>query len=90
MSPAETLKTDLVPIIDDTEPLEAPREDVEMRRTKMKNPSTSREEQEHEDSGRAVYRSWCAARIEGRGVGGQHRMEIVNEEERDRTIDCCF
>ena len=37
-----------------------------------KNP-TSREKQEHEDSGHAVYRSWCAA-------------EQLGEEERGRTI----
>ena len=49
-----------------------------------KNP-TSREKQEHEDSGHAVYRSWCAACVEGRGVGGQHRIELLEEEERERT-----
>ena len=45
-------------------------------------------------SGHAVYRSWCAARVEGRGVGGQHRMEQLKEE-RERTtpfvaFDCGF
>ena len=49
-----------------------------------KNP-TSREKQEHEDSGHAVYRSWCAACVEGRGVCGQHRIELLEEEERERT-----
>ena len=49
-----------------------------------KNP-TSREKQEREDSGHAVYRSWCAAFVEGRGVGGQHRIELLEEEERERT-----
>ena len=49
-----------------------------------KNP-TSREKQEHEDSGHAVCRSWCAACVEGRGVGGQHRIELLVEEERERT-----
>ena len=49
-----------------------------------KNPK-SREKQEHEDSGRAVYRSWCAACVEGGGVGGQHRIELLEEEERERT-----
>ena len=48
-----------------------------------KNP-TSREKQEHEDSGHAVYRSWCAACV-GRGVGVQHRIELLEEEERERT-----
>ena len=49
-----------------------------------KNP-TSRKKQEHEASGHAVYRSWCAASVEGRGVGGQHRIELLEEEERERT-----
>ena len=53
-------------------------------RMNPKNP-TSREKQEHEDSGHAVYRSWCAACVEGRCVGGQHRMELLEEEERERT-----
>ena len=50
-----------------------------------KNP-TSREKQEHEDSGHVVYRSWCAACVEGRGVGGQHRIELLEEGARERTI----
>ena len=49
-----------------------------------KNP-TSRQKREHEDSGHAVDRSWCAACVEGRGVGGQHRIELLVEEERERT-----
>ena len=53
-------------------------------RMNPKNP-TSREKQDHEDSGHAVYRSWCAACVEGRGVGGQHRIELLEEEERERT-----
>ena len=28
---------------------------------------------------------WCAACVEGRGVGGQHRTELLEEEERDGT-----
>ena len=74
---------DVAPIDDDVEPVEVPREDVgmgndeeeepleaEIPRARMnpKNP-TSREKQEHEDSGHAVYRNWCAACVEGRGVG---------------------
>ena len=59
-----------------------------------KNP-TSREKEEHEDSGHAVSRSWCAACVEGRGGGGQHRIEPLDEEERERTtpivaFDCSF
>ena len=49
-----------------------------------KNP-TSRGKQEHEDSGHAVCSSWCAACVEGRGFGRQHRIELVEEEERERT-----
>ena len=44
------------------------------------------EKQEHEDSGHVVNRSWCAACVEGRGVGGQHRTVLLEEEERERTI----
>ena len=93
------MNTDLAPIGDDIEPIQAPREDVEMgndehdeplkpevlrARMNPKNP-TSREKQEHEDSGHAVYRNWCAACVEGRGVGGQHRNALLQEEERERT-----
>ena len=49
-----------------------------------KNP-TSREKQEHDDSGHAFHRSWCAACVEGRGVGGGHQIELLEEEERERT-----
>ena len=59
-----------------------------------KNP-TSREKQEHEDSVHAVYRKWCAACVDGRGFGGQHRIELLKEEEGERTtpivaFDCGF
>ena len=66
---------------EDEEPLE-----TEMPKVRMnpKNP-TSREKQEHEDEGHAVYRSWCAACVEGRGVVEQHRTELLDEEERERT-----
>ena len=66
---------------EDEEPLEA---EIPRVRMNPKNP-TSRGKQEHEDSGHAVYRSWCAACVEGRGVGGQHRIELLEEEERERT-----
>ena len=52
---------------------------------KMRKNPTSREKQTHQDSGHAVYRSWCAACVEGRGVGGQHRIELLEEDERERT-----
>ena len=59
-----------------------------------KNP-LSREKPEHKDSRHAVYRSWCAACVESRGVGGQHRLELLEEEEREGTtpfvaFDCGF
>ena len=62
-------------------------ETKKMRNAWVQNPKnpTSREKQEHEDSGHAVYRSRCAACVEGRGVGGQHRIELLEEEERERT-----
>ena len=55
---------------EDEEPLEA---EIPTDRMKPKNP-TSREKHEHEYSGHAIYRSWCAACVEGRGVQGQHRI----------------
>ena len=58
--------------------------EVPRARMNPKNP-TSREKQGHQDSGHAVYRIWCASRVEGRGVGGQHRIEQLEEEERERT-----
>ena len=53
------------------------------------NPSdpTSREKQEHEDSGHAVNISRSAACVEGGGVGGQHRTELLDEE---RESVCTF
>ena len=81
------------------EPIEPPREDVEMGHDEDEKPleakvpratmnpknPTSRAKQEHEDSGHVVFRNWCAACVEGRGVGGQHRVELLEEEERERT-----
>ena len=57
------------------------------RRSQSKNESEESHDQreKHEDSGHAVYRNWCAACVEGRGVGGQHRIELLEEEERERT-----
>ena len=58
----------------------------EVPRARMNpNRPTRREKQEHEDSGHAVYRHWCAVCVEGRRVGGHHRIELLEEEERERT-----
>ena len=65
---------------EDEEPLEA---EIPRARMNPQNP-TSREKQEHEDSGLAVHRSRCAACVEGRVVGGQHRTDWLDEEERER------
>ena len=80
----ENSERDVAPTGDDIEPVGESRADVEMEneegeepldaaiprvRMNLKNPS-SREQQKHEDSGHAVHRSWCAACVEGRGVGG--------------------
>ena len=59
---------------EDEDPLEA---EIPRVRMNLKNP-TSREKQEHENSGHAVHRSWCAASVEG-------RIELLEEEERERT-----
>ena len=45
--------------------------------------SETRAEQECEDSGHAVYRNWCAACVEARGVGRQLQIEPLEEEERE-------
>ena len=66
---------------EDEEPFGA---EIPRVRLNPKNP-TGREKQEHEDSGHAVYRSWCVACVEGRGVGVQHRIQLLEEEERERT-----
>ena len=95
----KTLNTDLAPDGDDIEPVGESRADVEMGNDEDEEPleaeipkvrinpkiPTSREKQGHEDSARAVYRSWCAACVECRGVGGQHRIELLEEQERERT-----
>ena len=93
VSRTTTLNRDAVPIGEesradvemgngeDEEPLEA-----EIPRVRMNSQnSTSREKQEHEDSGHTVYRSWCAACVEGRGFGGQHRVELLEDEEGERS-----
>ena len=72
------------------EPLEA---EIPRVRMNSKNP-TRREKQEHEDSGHAVYRSWCAACVEGRGVG-EHRIEPLEEggkrkDDSDRSFRLRF
>ena len=93
------MNRDVAPIGDDTEPVGDSRADVEMGNEEdeepleaeiprvRKNPKnrTNREKQEHEDSGHAIYRSWCAACVEGRGGGGHRRIELLEEEERERT-----
>ena len=100
VSPTGTLITDLAPNGDDTEPIEVPRADVgmgndedeepleaEIPKVRMhpKNP-TSREKQEHEDAGQCcVQESVCGACVEGRGVGGHHRIDLLEGEEREGT-----
>ena len=97
--PTKTLNRDVAPIGDDIEPVGESRADAEMGneedeepleaeiprvRVNPKNP-TSREKQEREDSGHVVYRSWCAACVEGRGVGGQNRIGLLEEGKGKRT-----
>ena len=53
-------------------------------RLSSKDP-TSRETQEHEEPGHAVHRSWCVGCVDGCGVGGQHRIELLDEEERGKV-----
>ena len=99
VSRTKTLNRDVAPTGDGIEPVGETRADVEMGNEEDEEPSeaeiprvsmnprnpTSREKQEHEDSGHVVHRTWCAACVEGRGVGGQQRIEPLEEEERERT-----
>ena len=88
VSPTKTLNTDLAPVGDEIGPIEVPHKDVELRDDEDEEPleaegpsPTSREKQEHADSGHATCRSWCAACVEGTGVVGRRRIELLNEEE---------
>ena len=54
-------------------------------RMNPKNP-TSKEKQEHEDSGHALCRSWCVACVEGRGWW-THRSGLLEEKERTTPIE---
>ena len=100
VSPAETLNKDVAPIGDDTEPIETPREKVELgndedeekleaegprAKTNPKNP-TSGKKQEHEESGHAVYRNWSAAHVEGRRSGGPHRIELLGARRNNSNV----
>ena len=108
VSPTTTLNRVVAPIGDDIEPVGESRADVETGNEEEesleaetptvemnpKNPMI-REEQEHEDYGHAVCRSWCAACVEGSGVGRHLQVEPLEEEERERTtptasFDCGF
>ena len=62
---------------EDEEPLEA---EIPRARMNPKNP-TSREKQEHEDSGHVVQRP-----VRCRGVGEQHRFELLEEEEERESM----
>ena len=42
-----------------------------------------KEQQEREDCGHAVYRNWCVACVEARGVGRQFQLEPLEEEEKN-------
>ena len=87
-----------MPTGDDTEPVGESRADVETGNeegeeslesgipTVEKNPKNlmRKAQQEREDCGHAVCRNWCAVCVKGQGIGGQHRIELVEEEERER------
>ena len=76
VSPTKTLNRDVAPIGDDIEPIGESRTDVEMGSDEDEEPLEA--EKKQEDSGHAVYKSWCGACVEGRG-------EQLEEEERERT-----
>ena len=49
-----------------------------------------KEQQEREDCGHAVYRNWCAACVEARGVGRQFQLEPLEEEEKTNNPNGSF
>ena len=108
-SPITILNRDALPIGDDIEPVEESRVDVETGNEEeesleeglttfemiQKNP-TGGKEQELEDCGHAVYRSWCVVCVEDRCAGERLRFELLEREGRERTklslvaSDCVF
>ena len=76
-----------------------PRADVEMKSEEegrmlgsRSSKGTIETEESHQSretrkagSGHAVHRNWCLACVEGRGIDGQHRIELLDEEERERA-----
>ena len=110
MCPTTTLNRDAVPIGDDIEPVGESRVDVETgnegeeKSLEVGIPTfevlqknlTSREEQEVEDCGHAVYRSWCVACVKDRCAGKRLQFELLEKEGRERTklsmvaLDCVF
>ena len=100
VSPTKALNRDVASIGDGIEPVGDSHADVEMGNAEDEEPleaevpgariiprnPTSREKQEHEDPRHAVSRNWSAACVDGRGVGGQHRIELVEEREKLRLL----
>ena len=104
VSPTTTLNRDVVPIGDNIEPVEESRVDVETGNEEVGIPTfeviqkspMSGEEQELEDGGHAVHRSWCAACVKDRCAGKHFQVEPLEKEGRERTMsswvsfDCGF
>eukprot|EP00959_Pyramimonas_sp_CCMP1952_P455551 9471732-Pyramimonas_sp.AAC.1 len=55
------------------------------RRRHPRMPS-AKEVQEHEDQAHAVFRAWCKACCEGRGLGAQHRREFELDPEFGENV----
>ncbi|CAK0815838.1 unnamed protein product, partial [Prorocentrum cordatum] len=47
---------------------------------------SAKEVQEHEDQAHAVFRAWCKACCEGRGLGAQHRREFELDPEFGENV----
>jgi hypothetical protein len=80
-----------VEVIPDDE--ETAAEDARMRAVRMQmvpvKPTSQREIDEHEATGHAVYRAWCAHCVGAYGLEHQHRM-VNREEDEIPVVSCDF
>ena len=88
----KTLNRDVAPIGDNIEPIEAPREmgndEAEIPRARIRIVPGVERNKKIKIQDKLFIQNGCAASSEGRGVGGQHRSELLEEEERENHPDC--
>ena len=59
---------------------------IETQESHQSRETHSRTKQQHGGCGHVVYRSWCVVCVEDRGFGGQNRIELSDEQERETTF----